>query len=200
MIGLGLIFLLMYGIPNRYVRVRKSFESHRQSYVDLLKRADGERAATPYIRGKLITFGNIDCLLTPVSPAIGPLDAIPSDEKYVAFNEFDVLPWNSDDVYWKIPSRMRAKNPEEAETIVSIEWKYEILSYYRDETALRNLHRVLKIVCTMSIIDKTEARIVDKKYFEGESLPLPEKKFDSDFIGKKPVEEMAQYMNSLPQK
>ena len=97
-----------------------------------------------------------------------------------------------DQIYFDLPGDMTAKNPEEVGTIIWLKWEDVRVGTYSPsgEAAYR-------ITCEVTLIDKPEAILIDKKSFTG-SEPPPTMLREGDGYGSKPTDEIVDYLESLP--
>jgi hypothetical protein len=99
-----------------------------------------------------------------------------------------------DQIYFNLPKDMVAKNPEEVGTIVWLKWEDVRVGTYSPSG-----DAAYEITCEVTIIDKTEAIIVDKKSFTGTSPP-PTMLREGPGYGSKPTDEVVNYLKSLPRR
>jgi hypothetical protein len=97
-----------------------------------------------------------------------------------------------DQIYFDLPGDMAAKNPEEVGTIIWLKWED-----VRFGTYLPGGGTAYQRTCEVTIIDKLETIIVDKKSFTGTSPP-PTMLKEGDGYGSKPTDEVVDYLESLP--
>jgi len=97
-----------------------------------------------------------------------------------------------DRIYFDLPGDMAAKNPEEVGTIIWLKWED-----VRVGTYIPGGGTAYERTCEVTIIDKLEAIIVDKKSFTG-TEPPPTMLREGDGYGSKPTDEIVDYLESLP--
>ena len=104
-----------------------------------------------------------------------------------------------DNLYFDLPERLQASEPEEVGTLVAIDWGHSIEETYEDgSVSVRTLTR-------LSLIDLDTGTLVGLKTIEGPDPDAPETRTCvgsggcDNVLGGLPDEEIVDYLESLPQ-
>lgn len=97
-----------------------------------------------------------------------------------------------DEIFFALPSDLRARTPEEVGTIIWIDCVESVVATYVSGA------KGYSTTCTVTVIDKTQNLIVAKSQGLVGEKPPSSKSGVADWHGKRPLKEIIEYIKALP--
>jgi hypothetical protein len=98
-----------------------------------------------------------------------------------------------EDVYWLLPSELRARTADEVGTVVWLDWEEKAFTVPYIQFTRRIIG--IQYVCRVTVIDRTTNEKVGEQIFLGSDPRGSDK-----YAGSRPYEAIAQYLRRLPRK
>jgi len=180
--------IILFNLNNiRYYYAQRSFRDTIQGYVNIPDLSE-DKSITPYLVGKVIV---VDLLL---KQAVNENDNARNDEllyKVLRHEEWNQL---NKYVFLSLPANIRAKSPDEVDTIIWLKWGREPTGHkYTDDID------AAYVTCQVVVIDRVKSLIVGTARFTGgnpKSFINPSRTSDSHF-GSPPTKDISKFIQSL---
>ena len=98
-----------------------------------------------------------------------------------------------EDLYWLLPSELRARTPEDVSTVVWLDWEEKPFTVPYIQFTRRIIG--IQYLCRVTVIDRTTNEKVAEQMFLGS-----DPRGSARYAGDRPYEAIAQYLRGLPRK
>ena len=161
----------------------KPFEAHLSEYTSAPDPKNTSLTEAPYIVGKVIPLRRGEYEIHWMGARAG----FPRGSYTELGKPEDAI----DEFYSELPTELRARTPEEVKTVIWLEWTRNVVGRY---TSGAEAHQ---FKCTLSVIDRTRNAMIGQKTFYGANPP---EKTSNVTFGTLPLDEILQYVTSLPRR